>query len=155
MKFKSRIAMLAVAFTFSGCTAMVRTEAVPQSAAKSVPTERLRAFQENHLNYALVTVTRDAGFMGGGCYIGLVVSGILAARFDPEETARFFIPAGKSEMAVVRDPEGQGLCSVGAWDPVPEHYELKQDGQNLFRISLGAYRRPRLLPAVDQRGQRQ
>jgi hypothetical protein len=113
-----------------------------------VPTERLLAYTTAKEGYAKVSVTRDAGFMGGGCYVGLVVEGVLAARFDAGETAEFYVPTGDSNMAVVPDPQGRGLCSGAGWYPVPEHYALKADRLNLFRISFGAYRRPRLLPAV-------
>jgi hypothetical protein len=136
--------VLPLALLASSCA----TQGVPRAEATRVPPDRLLAFTDRKDGYASVVVTRDAGLMGGGCFIGLVISGTLAARFDPAETAEFFVPPGETDMAVVRDPQGRGMCSMGAWNPVPEHYTLKKDGLNLFRISLGPFRRPRLLPAV-------
>jgi hypothetical protein len=127
---------------------MVRTNPVAVSAAKQVPADRLLAYQERKPEYKTLLVTRDEGFMGGGCYIGLEIDGNLAGRFDPEETATFYIPSTKPEMRVIPDPFGKGLCSIAGWTPVEEHYDLKVEQSNIFRISLGAYRRPRLLPSL-------
>jgi hypothetical protein len=148
MRHAAILAAAICALSVTGCTMFIRTAAVPIAEAFPVPGERLLAYVEKQDGFATVEVTRDAGFMDGGCYIGLVIAGKLAARFDTQETAEFHVPAGESNMAVVRDPLGRGLCSFGAWEPVPEHYLLKPDSPNLFRISSGAYRRPRLLPAV-------
>ena len=146
---KSMISIaLIVVFICSGCTVFVRTNATPYADAKKLPIERLLAYTEKKEGFAKLTVTRDEGFMGSACYIGLVISGTLAARFDPGETAEFFLPSGTANMAVVPDPQATGVCSVGGWDPVPEQYIIKENMLNLYRISLGAYRRPRLLPAV-------
>lgn len=131
----------------SGCTMFVHTLPVPYQAGKAVPADRVLAYQEQASGYAHMVVTRDKGVMGSGCYIGVVIAGKLAGRFGPSETASFYVPANTTDMATVPDPKGRGLCKLG-WNPVPEHYVLKTDGLNLFRISLGAYRRPRLTPAV-------
>jgi hypothetical protein len=141
------LAVLSAAIGCASCTSF-RTESVPISRAEQVPANRLLAYTEWKEGYARIVVTRDAGNLDGACFIGLVVAGTLAARFDTKETAEFFMPAGESDMAVVRDPQGRGLCAIGAWEPVPEHYVLKADRPNLFRISLRLYRRPRLIPAV-------
>ena len=139
---------LATLLLGSGCTAFVRTNASPHATANTVPADRILAYSEQQEGYAAMTVTRDEGFMGGGCYLGLVIEGKIAARFDPNETATFFVPPGERNMAVVPDPEGRGLCSVGGWDPVAEKYTIQIGVPNHYRISLGAYRRPRLLPSV-------
>ena len=132
----------------ASCTMFGATEPVPRDTAKAVPPERILAYTDKKDGYVSVFVTRDAGIMGSGCYIGLVVDGTLAGRFGTTETAEFFLPVGESDMAVVRDPHGRGLCAIGSWNPVPEHYVIRADAPNLFRISLGAWRRPRLLPTV-------
>lgn len=141
------ISVLLAALLLSGCTVFVRTESVPHETARPAPADRVLAYQEQKETYVPLVVTRDAGFMGGGCYIGVVIEGTLVARLDPGETATFYAPPGDTNMGAVPDPQARGLCAMG-WDPVPEHYVLKVDRPNLFRISLGAYRRPRLVPAV-------
>lgn len=132
----------------TGCTMFVRTNAVPSSTAEQVPANRILAYTEEVDGFARMTVTRDEGFMGGGCYLALVISGEVAARFNPKETATFFVPPGDTNMAVTPDPSGRGLCAIGSWDPVLERYTIQLDTPNLYRISLGAYRRPRLTPSV-------
>jgi hypothetical protein len=134
--------------TQTGCTALVRTEALPATKASQVPSSRLLAYQQEKAGDTRLIVTRDRGFMASGCFLALAIEGTIAARFDPEETATFFVPNGKVQMAVVPDPSARGLCSVNSWDPVLDNYELKVDGRNSFRISLGAYRRPRVVPSV-------
>jgi len=141
------LAGLLIAIGCSGCTTIGRTLPTPHEAGIPAPADRLLAFQEQIDGYAHMVVTRDKGFVGSGCYIGVVIAGKLAARLGPSETADFYVPADTTDMAAVPDPKGRGLCSAG-WDPVPEHYTLKPEGMNLFRISLGAYRRPRLTPAI-------
>lgn len=84
--------------------------------------------------------------MGGGCHIGLEINGMLAARFSPGEAAIFYVPSASPPMQVIPDPLGKGLCGIAGWTPVPETYTLKAEQDNIFRISLGAYRRPRLVP---------
>jgi hypothetical protein len=130
----------------SGCTVFVRTNQVSAISAARVPANRVLTFQEKLPNSFVLQVTRDEGFMGGGCYIGLEIEGYLAGRFDTGETATFYLPTSTPKISVVPDPFGRGLCGIAGWTPVPENYVIKNSGSNLYRISLGAYRRPRLLP---------
>lgn len=131
-----------------GCTVFVRTAPVPYQEAKAAPVERLLAYQEKKEGYLPLVVTRDEGYMGSGCYLGLEVDGTLAARLDPAETATFYAPPGELILSVVADPSGRALCSV-AWQKVIERYTLEPGQPNLYRISLGAYRRPRVVPAPE------
>jgi hypothetical protein len=141
------ILVLLAATLLSGCTVFVRTESVPHDSAEPAPAERVLGYQEHKDDYVPLIITRDVGFMGGGCYIGVVIEGTLVARLDPGETATFYVRPGETNMAAVPDPQARGLCAAG-WDPVLEHYVLKSDRPNLYRVSLGAYRRPRLTPAA-------
>lgn len=124
----------------------VRTEAVGEVNAKLVPKERVLAYQESKEGYATIVITRDAGFMGGGCYFGVTANSTLIGRFDTEESATFFMPPGEIEMAVVRDPDGRGLCGITYDKPAVEKQTIKSDATKHFRISLRAYRRPQLIP---------
>lgn len=130
----------------SGCTMFVRTEPVAFEKTKPVPAERVLAFQESRTGYAKVIITRDNGFMGGGCFLGVTANSVLIGRFDTEESATFFMPAGELEMAVVRDPSGKGLCGINYSAPAVEKQTIKPETTNHFRISLRAYRRPQLIP---------
>lgn len=132
----------------SGCTVFVRTNPVaPQHGKTIVDTTKFLAYTEVTPGYAKVVITRDAGFMGSGCHIAVMADDVVIGRFKAKDTATFYLPVTTQTMMVVPDPEGRGLCNPGmGWNPVKEKYELRADKTNYFRISLGAYRRPRLLP---------
>lgn len=111
--------------------------AVSLDDAKKVPGDRLLAYQEKIHEYRLLIVTRDKSFQGGGCFVGLEINGVLSGRFDPEESARFYVPSSEPAMRVVPDPLARGLCSVGGWTPVEQHYFLSTNSDNAFRITRG------------------
>ncbi|AKX59736.1 hypothetical protein [Thiopseudomonas alkaliphila] len=145
-----KIAFIAIGIVMvgtTGCTLMVRTEPVPTTMAVDVPAERHLAFTEEKPGYAKLVVVRDKGMMGGGCYMGVAIAGELAARLDTKEKATFYVPPGMTKMSAVADPQGRGLCG-SAWDYVIEEYDIKLDANNIYRISLGAYRRPRITPTA-------
>lgn len=48
-------------------------------------------------------------------------------------------------MAVAADPQGKGLCAAAGFNPAFEQQNIKPNIKNIFRISSGPYRRPRLL----------
>ncbi|MBI4989945.1 MAG: hypothetical protein HZC23_14110 [Rhodocyclales bacterium] len=120
---------------------------VSLSDAKQVPSDRLLAYQENIPEYRLLIVTRDKGFQGGGCFVGLEINGVLSGRFDPEESARFYIPSSEPAMRVVPDPFASGLCSLGGWPPAEQRYVLSASSENIFRITRGSRGRFILLPS--------
>jgi hypothetical protein len=82
--------------------------------AKQVPGERLLALQDATPDRsATLVVTRDQGFVGGGCYFSFLVNGAHAARFDVGESARFYVAPGEVLLRAGRDLMGQGLCGLG------------------------------------------
>ena len=141
-KMKKLLLIGIMSAVLSGCAG---TSPVVLQQAKQVPPERILAQGEYNPNYAKVTIVRDAGFQGGGCYLGVMYRQTLLARFDPEEKADFYIPEGEYNFAVIGDPYGRGLCG-SQFDPAVEKQVIKKDKDNIFRISLGPWRRPRLLP---------
>lgn len=141
VKMKKLLLIGFVGLIITGCS----TSPVVLQQAKQVPQDRILAQGEYNPAYAKVTIVRDAGFRGGGCYVGVMYRQTLLARFDPEEKADFYIPEGEYNFAVIGDPYGRGLCGQ-QFDPVVEKQVIKKDKENIFRISLGSWRRPRLLP---------
>ena len=118
----------------TGCVSS--TTPISASSAKGVPTDRLRAYQEQSSpDDATLIVTRDVGRAGSGCYSGFMINGKLAARFDVGETARFHVPPGELLLKNGVDPEGRGLCGV------PEHHWtvretiMKPGDRKYFRLS--------------------
>lgn len=104
---------------------------------KPVPKERLLAYQtETEETTAKITITRDKGNMGSGCYYALAINGDLAARLDPSERAIFFLKPGETLLRVGRDPMGKGLCSIGKDDWTQRETQLKPGDIKYFRISI-------------------
>ena len=134
-------ALLAAALLLSACA----TAPIDSGRAKMVPPERVLAYSDPNPEYAKVEIVRDAGFMGSGCYLGVMYRQTVLARFGASEKAVFYLPEGEWPMAVVSDPDGKVLCGVNGV-PAIERQRIVKGRDNLFRISLGAYRRPRLLP---------
>ena len=93
-----------------GCNTTPTSPSETQPAAP----DRVLSFQERSAaNAATIVVTRDQGFtLGGGCFYALFINGTLAARFEPGETASFYVEPGEILLRVGRDPYGRGLCAV-------------------------------------------
>lgn len=114
----------------AGCS----TSAVSPSEAKPVPKDRILSFTAKPKEaYGTVIVTRDTGFMGGGCFVAIHIDGKLAARIDTGEVARFYLPAGDHLVGMGIDKQGGGLCS---WtDMLKEQSAILKEGQvKRFRI---------------------
>lgn len=140
-------AVVLVHFLLSGCAGLGvlfisgpdQRGGTPVSSrdAREVPNDRLLAYQEETPGNRLLIVTRDKAFQGGGCFVGLEINGVLSGRFDPEESARFYIPTSEAAMRVVPDPLARGLCFFGGWTPMDQHFNLSGHSENIFRITLG------------------
>lgn len=89
----------------SGCS----TSVTQPNQALNAPSERVFKFQ-NAEEQQSITVIRDNGFIGGGCYASVYINGELSAKIDPKEKVRFYLPKG--EYAVGAALEGRGLCGV-------------------------------------------
>ncbi|EPY1509023.1 TPA: hypothetical protein OUC63_003842 [Raoultella ornithinolytica] len=75
----------------SGCA----TSAVTPEKAKLVPENRVFAYQKPIENGAELTVIRDSGFLGGGCFYGFYINQQRVASLDSGEKANFNLPAGE------------------------------------------------------------
>ena len=126
---------LLLALLVSGCA----TTPVSMSAAKQVPTDRLLAFQvATGDKTATVTVIRDEGFIGSGCYYAVHINGVIAARLDVAEFARFYVEPGEILFRAGRDPQGAGLCDVQLDNWTQRETLLKPGEQKYFRLSIDA-----------------
>ncbi|WP_173959831.1 hypothetical protein [Polynucleobacter arcticus] len=96
--------------------------------AKPVPKDRLLAYQipDEKRTYPL-SVTRDEGFLGGGCYLELWIESIKVAQFDTGETATFYVEPFVQTAGVNYDQEGKGLCSLAMNRPF--YYEIVSVGR--------------------------
>lgn len=122
-----RIFLLVAFLGLSGCA----TTAVDPSKATQAPYERLLRYQKASDKDGRLTVVRDAGMGGSGCYATLYVNGARAARLNTKEKATFYLPAG--EWIIGANLEGRGLCSISN-DRQERFITLKPEEHKTVRI---------------------
>jgi hypothetical protein len=87
------------------------TSPVPLSEAKATPADRVfLADLGSSAAAGNIVVSRDSGFLGGGCFVGFYIDGSLVAKMDTGEKARFPVSAGEHVVGV-GNPGGNGLCA--------------------------------------------
>lgn len=119
----------------AGCA----TSPLPSGQAAPVPSSRLFGHQEQGSADAVLIVTRDRGFVGGGCNTTISIDGQKAAEIGTGETARFFVPAG--EHIVSASSCGSGLKEREA--------VLKAGATKKFRISIDSSMSMDLSPTMQ------
>ena len=127
--------LLLLMFFANGCA----TAPIPISEAKRVPPDRVLAFQTPLSDKAAtLTMIRDEGFLGGGCYYAVSLNGILAARLGPAELVRFYMESGEILMRYGRDPQGRGLCAPieGLDNWTQRETFLKSGEKKSFRLTI-------------------
>jgi len=122
-------------FCANGCASIP----VPISEAKQVPPDRILAFQTPTSDKnAVLTMIRDQGMPGSGCYYAVSINGILAARLAPTEFARLYTEPGEILIRYGRDPQGKGLC--GSFEGIDNWTQretfLKPGEQKSFRLTI-------------------
>lgn len=98
---------------------MLVLSAVTGCATKPVTAERATPAPADRVHYsgdgsARLVVTRDSGLLGGGCYLGLLLNGDLAARLGTGETVTLPVPPGEHLLGIGNDPKGGGLCGLSS-----------------------------------------
>lgn len=115
----------------AGCSSTV----TPPSQAKWAPSERVFKFQDSTLDKPSLTVIRDTGFGGSGCFASVYIDGEVVAKLDPGEKAIFYVDSG--DKAVGAGIEGRGLC--GASGERQERYiRILPDEHKYVRIFTSA-----------------
>ncbi|WP_449440953.1 hypothetical protein [Pseudomonas migulae] len=124
-----RILIGAVALVMlAGCA----TSPVPSSQAVKAPPDRLLAHQSELPGAGRITVIRDSGMLGSGCYATVFINGERAAKLDPKEKATFILPPG--EWVVGAALEGAGLCGPLNEKRTETETLLKQGQEKFFRV---------------------
>ncbi len=119
----------------AGCA----TSPVPSGQADPVPSSRLFGYQKQGSADAVLIVTRDKGFVGGGCNTTISIDGQKSAEIGTGETARFFVPAG--EHIISASSCGSGLKEREA--------ALKAGATKKFRISIDSSMSMDLSPTMQ------
>jgi len=113
----------ALAFVLvAGCA----TSPVPSNEADPVPASRLFSYQKSVPGFSTLVVTRDKGFVGGGCNTTVSIDGKKTAEIGSGETAKFFVPSG--DHIISASSCGSGLKEREA--------NLKAENTKRFRISI-------------------
>ncbi|NIK62623.1 hypothetical protein [Xanthomonas cannabis] len=138
-----KIAILAAAALLAACA----TKPVSDSTAIPVPAERAYLYQAAAPDGGMLVVTRDAGFQGSACDVGVLIDGKEAARLRPGERVTFNLPAG--EVILGARPVGSGLCGA-AQDRVRRETELivKPGVVRKYRFGIGASGEPMVAPTT-------
>jgi hypothetical protein len=105
-----RLICIAIPFVLlAGCSS------IPADSAnvKQVPPERLLAFQQPVEGGGQITVNRDIGMIGGGCYLAVSIDRKVSARIGIGEEAHFQVPAGARIVGIGIDEQDDSLCSKG------------------------------------------
>ena len=123
------IAAVTVAM-LAGCS----TSQVSPDKAKAVPADRVLAFSRKPSGpHGTVIVTRDTGFVGGACYVGVLIDGKFSARIDTGEVVHLYVPVGEHLIGLSGDERSGGTCGWGSLRK--EQSTLVQDGGvKKFRI---------------------
>lgn len=115
----------------AGCV----TSQVPAEKAKPVPADRALLLQSEPTGpYGTILVTRDTGFLGGGCFLAVHVDGQLAARIDTGEVVRFFVPVGDHLVGMGVDKSGGGMCS---WTDMLKEQSVSLTNSQTKRFRIG------------------
>lgn len=119
----------------AGCA----TSPVPSSEADPVPSSRLFAFQAPTQGDSTLIVTRDKGFVGGGCNTTVSIDGRRAAEIGSGETAKFRVVPG--EHIVSASSCGSGLKE--------RETSIKAGSTKKFRISIDSAMSMDLSPTMQ------
>ncbi|WP_145482742.1 cupin domain-containing protein [Yersinia rohdei] len=127
-----KILMVILLLTLSGCA----TTAVKPSNALQAPKERIFLYQDSSADAAQLTVVRDSGFLGGGCFAAVFLNGKKAASLNPGEKVKFYLPAGEWMIGF----QGEGKVCIADDLPTEREINLKagqSKGVRLFSDPSG------------------
>jgi hypothetical protein len=125
------------------------TSQVALKNSKEAPAERILAFQKSLPSNSEIVIIRDQGMAASGCYYGVVIDQVLAARLDVSERASFNLEPGQRILKIVRDPQGKGLCGLGD-DQIEKKIELRSGETQKFRLTLDLSGQPYLNPYTEK-----
>lgn len=120
----------------TGCA----TSAVTIDKAVPVPAERVLLKAADNTN-AKITIIRDSGFMGGGCYVDVYLNDSLAAKLDTAEKVTFNVMSG--ELILGSQSSGSALCNGASI----RHFEtsIGQGQHKLYRVMTDQNGNPQII----------
>lgn len=100
------ISLAAAGALLVGCS----TTAVPIDQATPAPVGRVMLNQQSGPDLGRLTVVRDSGMLGAGCYATVFIDGERAARLGTKEKVTFYLTSGEHLLGAAL--EGAGLCAA-------------------------------------------
>lgn len=144
---RASLGVVAIALVLGACTT---TSAVSPGQATAVPADRVFLMTKPEAEgTGAVVVTRDTGFIGAGCRLGLFVNGDLAASFEPGETARIVLAPGEY-LVGAGFPKGAGLCAMHSGEPREISIVLAAGNVRYYRIGVRAGDGPMIEPTSQR-----
>ena len=122
----NKIILSIMVFGLIGCA----TSPVSPDKAKIVPKDRLFAYQDIISDGAQLTVVRDSGYLGSGCYSGFYLSGKRVASLDVGERADFYIPPGEWILGI----KGEGAVCLSDGYLTEKKISIKSKQHKAVRI---------------------
>lgn len=110
-------------------TACATTAVLPQNA-KQAPSSRVFLYQKNEGNTAKLTVVRDSGYLGSGCFSAVYLNNKKAAILEPGEKATFNLPAGEWNVAT----KGEGKMCISDVIPTGRDFMLSSEQIKAVRL---------------------
>ncbi|MGJ0125949.1 hypothetical protein [Pantoea sp. RHCKP32] len=123
-------AILITALLLTGCS----TAVVPPGEAITAPNDRVFKYQSSSAGDSALTIIRDSGMIGAGCFATVYINGERVAKLNPKEKATFYLPTG--EWAIGANVEGNGLCAFSG-ERQERYISLKSGEHKAARVFTG------------------
>lgn len=94
-----------------GC--VMPTKQAPPDQVRDVPSNRRFEIDPQSQPVGKITVTRDVGILGSGCFLGVMVDGRIAAHLEPAERVEFELGQGRHVLTATL-VGGKGLCGLSS-----------------------------------------
>ena len=127
-----RILFTAALVALVGCA----TKPIAPNLAINAPSDRVLAHQAPVPGGGAITVVRDEGFTGHGCYFGVFVNGDLAAKLATAERVQLYLPARRSLLG--SHAVGGGLCSTADRNERPTAVQIASGDSFTYRLAISS-----------------
>lgn len=136
------ISLVAFVSLLAGCS----TTSVPIEQATPASADRVMLYQQSGPGLGRVTVVRDSGMLGAGCYATVFIDGERAARLETKEKVTFFLTPGEHLLGAAL--EGAGLCAANPGKRERD-FLIKADHPKTYRVFTSQSGDLDVLPTSD------
>ena len=127
------------------------TKPINTATARSTPLERIYAQELIVAGKGKVEliVARDAGYIGSGCMTAVYLDGRKVSAIDNAEKVTFYLAPGRYILGTGPNPDGIGLCRVGAERVRKETQIVAELGKPLkYRLAISANGEISIMPTA-------